>query len=532
MNKHAFTFFILLSPLFLCGQNTLNTLVGDTIAFIGLDGSRDCFYDISSLEKYNFSEKKRFESEDENTSYFSVENCWLRVDSIIAHKKDTLVVFNRTKDGQKFVMKLPPIKKVPKTSFLQNHIKHYKTWNTDYWGLEKQTINYYYSLSCLKKSYYDSLVFELSREPLIPVTEGVYKAFDRYEFIAYKEGIEPIKAKFVVNGKDEANLTAYEIYQLLNKRDRLEERISVMNNSLNNYDIALINKLDSLLSSQSYWFNSQMFTDPRHELKLGPETVHYKSFRYIKSDNKTMYKDCEYKYFETVDSQSHTSGGCCEWPIGTRKYLGDILPNGTLDYLKGKLVGIKVLPTIISPDRLFDYPEWTYSEEYKRRETRKILDLWGDYNYYMIIVPDSSMTYKVGPSCDQVFGRNLIDTIFVPYSANRMKLLFTDEQMDSLETAHNESVQLAWAKNDEKAKKRYKTAVRLFGKEVADIVCSGEVQLGFTSEMCSFAYEGEPYHESYETIPIGTFLCRNYYMSGVKLYFKKNRLVLIQWIED
>ena len=68
-----------------------------------------------------------------------------------------------------------------------------------------------------------------------------------------------------------------------------------------------------------------------------------------------------------------------------------------------------------------------------------------------------------------------------------------------------------------KNEKRYKTAVRLFGKEVADIVCEGEVQLGFTTEMCSFAYEGEPYHESYETIPIGTFLCRNYYASGVKL---------------
>ena len=105
MDRHVFVFFFLISPLFLWGQNTLNTLVGDTIAFTGIEGMRDCFYDVSSLEKYNFSDKKRFEAENNNTFYFSVENCWLRVDSIVAHKKDTLIVFNRIKDGQKFVMK-------------------------------------------------------------------------------------------------------------------------------------------------------------------------------------------------------------------------------------------------------------------------------------------------------------------------------------------------------------------------------------------------------------------------------------------
>lgn len=196
-------------PLFLFGQNILNVFVGDTIDFSGLDGTRDCFFDISSLEKYNFSDKNKFEVEDGNTSYYSVENCWLRVESIIAHKNDTLVVFNRIKDGQKFVMKLPPIKKVPKTSFLQNHLKVSKSWHTDYWGLNKQIENYYYNLMCLKKPYFDSLVYELTRSPLIPVTESVFKAFDKYEFISYIEGQDPIKAKFLVNDNKEICLTVF-----------------------------------------------------------------------------------------------------------------------------------------------------------------------------------------------------------------------------------------------------------------------------------------------------------------------------------
>ena len=533
MNKHSFIFFLLfVSPLFLIGQNTLNTFVGDTIVFSGLKGTRDCFYDISSLKKYTFSTKKRFEvDEDKNTAYYSVENCWLRVESIIAHKNDTLVVFNRIKDGQKFVMKLPPIKKVPKSSFLQNHIKNKESCKTDHWGSQIQFDKYFYNLTCIKKSYFDSLVLELSRNPLMPAVEGVYKAFDRYEFVSYLEGQDSIRAKFVMNDNDETNLTAHEIYTLLNKRNNLEKRIIVFNNSINKYNIDLINEQNVLLSGRKYWFNSRMFTSPRHDLESGPETVHYKSFKYTKDDNTVLYKDCNYQTMETVDSEARTSGGCCEWPVGTRKYLGDVLPNGTWNYLRGEFVGIRVYQTIISPDRLFDYPEWTYSEEYKRRETRKILDLWGDFNYYMVIIPDPNKTYKVGPDCDQVFGSNLIDTLFVPYSIDRMNLFFTDEQMDSLEIAHNESVKLAWAKDDEKSERRYKTAVRLFGKAIADVICEGEVQLGFTTEMCGFAYEGEPYHESYETIPIGTFLCRDYYESGVKLYFKNNRLVLICWIE-
>ena len=515
MDRHVFVFFFLISPLFLCGQNTLNSLVGDTIAFTGIEGIRDCFYDVSSLEKYNFSDKKRFEAENNNTFYFSVENCWLRVDSIVAHKKDTLIVFNRIKDGQKFVMKFPPIKKVPKTSFLQNHIKLYEAWITDdFWGLKKQIINYY-SLSCVKKSYYDSLIIELTRDPLIPVIESFYKAFDRYEFVSYLEGQDSIKAKFMVNKTIEVNQTAHEIIQLLVKKNKLEEKITAFNNSMKKYDIAKINEYDSLLSSKLYWFNSQMFTSSSHKVELGPDAVHYEPFKYTITDKYTLYEDCEYKIKETVNRYGSNNFFCYEWPIGTTKYLGDILPNGTMSYLRGKLVGVKVLPTIISHNRLFDYPEWTYSEEYKRRETRKILDLWGDYNYYIVIVPDSTFTYSVGSGCEHVQGSTIIDTLFVPYSSERMDLIFTDEQMDSLETAYNEKLKLAWAIEDERIEKRYKTAVRLFGKEVADIVCEGEVQLGFTTEMCSFAYEGEPYHESYETIPIGTFLCRNYYASGL-----------------
>jgi hypothetical protein len=245
-----------------------------------------------------------------------------------------------------------------------------------------------------------------------------------------------------------------------------------------------------------------------------------------------MYDDCKYKNIETVDRYGRVSSYCYDWPIGTMNFDVELLPESTRYFLRGKLVDIKVLPTIITPQRLFDYPESTYSKEYKTRKTREILDIWGDYNYYLIIVPDSNYVYSVGPECNRVLGCNLIDTLFVPYFSNLINLFYTDKQMDSLEIVHDEKLRLAWAKENERIEKRYKTAVRLFGKAIADVVCEGEVQLGFTTEMCSFAYAGEPYHESYETIPMGTFLCHDYYKSGVKLYFKNDRLVLIRWIDS
>ena len=520
MNKFVFTFFLLISPILLCGQNILNVFVGDTIVFSGIDGTRDCFFYMSSLEKYNFSNKNKFEVEDGSTSYNSVEHCWLRVDSIISHKKDILVVFDRIKDGQKFVMKLPPIKKVPESSFLQNHIKCYDVSNS-----KKVIRNYYYELSCEKKSYYDNLIFELQKTPLLPIADGIFKAFDKYVFKSYLLEQVPIKVRFEINGTTEVDLGDYEINQLLTKKKGREARIAAFNNSVSKkYNIDSINELKTNLIGKKYWINSLIFKGSSLETESSLDAVHYLSFKYTNTKQIVRCDRCDYKTYELVNTNGYL------WPNGGSKSVwGEVTGGVHWNFLRGKLIDIKLLTTKISIERV--PKSYYYTEEKRVNRKRELLDLWGDYNYYMIIVPDSTETYGVWYDYDLAQGKDIIDTLFIPYSSDKLSYIYTDKQMDSLEKAFNSSLQKQWEEADAKNERRYKTAVKLFGKAIADVVCEGEVQLGYTTEMCSFAYEGEPYHESYETIPIGTFLCRVYYESGVKLYFKNNQLVLIQWIE-
>lgn len=491
----AFVFFSILNGI---AQTDPYDLVGDTILFYHLEGDGDCFYNEEALINSKFSKKNRFEAIKGLTTHSSFELKWLFVDSLIYIYEEQLLRLMRLEDNQRFLLYLPKMESVSKNSVLHNFLQI----NSDY-GIFR------YSIRCEKKSEYRELIAGLSTPPILSQDTSLINNPDDYIFIDYDISHSPIKMMFLQNNQDTLCLTYNQARNLLIKRKKQESEVNAFNQLLLKYDVSLIDSARMALSKQSFWFNINMLGD--YDRENPPAAI-------------LKHKRMSSTYSRPLDPQY-----CYHWPNMTRKDYSDaVFLGNTWSFFYGKILDIRLMPTIIPPEFTS-----SYRDEKLQELTSKYQKIWGTYNYYFVIVPDENVTYSSENGYKLKFEEIANDTVFIPFTAERLEFVMNEYRMadfmSQLQKVQQEKAHRFFVHR----KELYDEEVQLFGKKIADIVSKGEIRFGFTPEMCQYAYYGEPYQTKwYVSTPFGDAFVHYYYTRGVKLYFIEDELIGIQWHDD
>lgn len=155
--------------------------------------------------------------------------------------------------------------------------------------------------------------------------------------------------------------------------------------------------------------------------------------------------------------------------------------------------------------------------------------------YYarLIPVPDKEFgpyKYTTGWE-DKIYrGEDIHDAVLVPFSEMFINAIRTDKDIEDLASAIKEQEQRDMDEYLRGATVKYEALTRLYGEEIAGIINSGNVRFGFTSQMCKYALEREPYQLKYEVkTPLGYATEYNFYTQDIKLYFIDDILIGIAW---
>lgn len=281
--------------------------------------------------------------------------------------------------------------------------------------------------------------------------------------------------------------------------------------SMAKYETVFIDSINSVLANKSYWFN------------VGLLGWHPNYSGYNPNVPPSVLCDRDGHCYETYAGDAPHY--CYDWPNKSKKTFSEGMIGGdSWSFFKAHLIGVKLMPTIIPPRFL----GISYSD--KQKYHKKYINLWGDYNYYFVIVPDHLETYRIGADNQTVKGAELKDTLFVLYNQKKLNSILSDTKLHEFEQVFHEREQDAWNRYMVHYTGKYEIISKAYGKDVADIICMGEVRFGFTSDMCNLAYEGEPFQITrYVLTPFGNATVHNFYTKGIKLYFIDNLLIGIQW---
>lgn len=300
--------------------------------------------------------------------------------------------------------------------------------------------------------------------------------------------------------------------QVFEENMKQEKIVKDLRSSLLSYDLDLIDSARVALSNRTFWFNINMLGSYNgHKRQENPPAAILTNKRATDIYN---YNRAPYEYY---------------WPNMTKRNFEDAVFGGNIwSFFCGKLIDIRLMTTII-PSAFTT----SYRDQRKGELTEKFRNLWGNYNYYFVIVPDEHETYERDDGYKPKFEEIAHDTLYVPFTKERLEFVMNEYRMADFFAQLKKVRQNKIDRFIEHRNEIYNETVHLFGKKIADIVRKGEVRFGFTTEMCQYAYYGEPYQTKwYVPTPFGDAFVHYYYTRGVKLYFIDDKLIGIQWHDN
>ncbi|MBQ2838020.1 MAG: hypothetical protein IJE73_00055 [Muribaculaceae bacterium] len=273
--------------------------------------------------------------------------------------------------------------------------------------------------------------------------------------------------------------------------------------------ISFVDSINTLWAGRTFWFNNKILPS-KYSSEDNAPTYHYNV-----TDNVTKF---EYKILYGGGCNNAPAPSKYAWPNCCTSFSEGQIGGNTWCFFKAKFVDIKYLPIILGDD-------------YNAFHRRNAISKYGNLLPYIRLVPDSTTIYKSTLTYGaEFYGYEIIDTLFIPYSEKLLNYFMSEQQLADFTTDFYANEQTKWNKHMAKYGNRNKALVKLYGKEIGDIISSGEVRFGFTKEMCSLAYGEEPYKPLYNIkTPLGFADCRNFYTKGIKLYFIDNSLIGIEW---
>lgn len=156
-----------------------------------------------------------------------------------------------------------------------------------------------------------------------------------------------------------------------------------------------------------------------------------------------------------------------------------------------------------------------------------------EFRYYIAFTrcPDSLYVERnhFTGKIESKYGKEFTDTIFIEFNPTINTKLLTAQGFRQAKNGFYEREQVLWNEFNEEQKAYYKIAEEVWGEKIANIVCRGEVRLGFDEDMCHFAFMRTPYRTSTVQTPIGRAECQDFYEEGVKMYFQNKILIGLEW---
>lgn len=273
--------------------------------------------------------------------------------------------------------------------------------------------------------------------------------------------------------------------------------------------ISFVDSVNTIWAGKTFWFNNRILPSIYSNEDVAP------TYHYDVTENVTQF-DYELLYGGGYNNTPAPSRYA--WPNYCTSFSEGQIGGDSWNFFKAKFVDIKYLPIILG-------------KEYSDYQKNKAITKYGEILPYIRLVPDSASTYKSGNNYGVKFrGSEIIDTLFIPYSEELLKYFMSEEQLADFTTDFHAKEQAAWNRHMNKYGSRNNALVKLYGKEIGDIISSGEVRFGFTKEMCNLSYDGEPYRPSYNVkTPLGLADCRDFYTKGIKLYFIDDLLIGVEW---
>lgn len=147
-----------------------------------------------------------------------------------------------------------------------------------------------------------------------------------------------------------------------------------------------------------------------------------------------------------------------------------------------------------------------------------------DYRFMLVLKQNPEKTY--GSNKDE--------------SRTRIYVMFDDDH-DITKYFYSDienEVLLAEAQNREQERNRnwqadfdarFSVANRLWGQDIANVIKRGEVQFGFTPDMCLLSYHDSPFRVYNASTPLGTAICYDFYEESNRLFFINNELIGVQF---
>lgn len=284
----------------------------------------------------------------------------------------------------------------------------------------------------------------------------------------------------------------------------------LVNAQVNNQNtISFIDSINAVWSGKTFWFNNKILPS-KYSSTDNPPAYH---FSVVNNVTKFQYEILYGGGYNNAPAPSKYA-----WPNCCTSFSEGQIGGKTWNFFKAKFVDIKHLPIILGDD-------------YNTFQRNKAISEYGSILPYIRLTPDSTTIYKSTLTYGAEFhGYEIVDTLFIPYSEMLLNYFLSEQQLTDFTTDFFANEQAEWDKYMSTYGNRNKALIKLYGKEIGDIISSGEIRFGFTKEMCNLAYNGEPYNSSYNVkTPFGLADCRNFYTKGIKLYFIDDLLIGIEW---
>ncbi len=327
-----------------------------------------------------------------------------------------------------------------------------------------------------------------------PSYELLYSTYDYSGFpnvVLLKNNSDTIKCSYLGDNTSVASLE-----QIATRIDSMQKLDVELRDFITQFDSCLIDSLKSFIGKEIL-FASNLLSD-----ELPASFIHH-DFNHDKELFYEPYNGADWLEKETLSSAA--LGG----PTYTfvKAYLSDV-----------------VLKLNVQ-NSYFNWKKKHYHGRYVPQDSVK-------FRYYLVLTHNPDSLYKQGNYANSPYvkGCELQDTILVPVRNDIFSHILSDAQFKSIKDGFYEHERKEWQAYNEEMKAYYEIAKRVWGEDVAKIVCKGEVRLGFNSEMVDFAFMRIPYRVSYNvSTPLGYAECRDFYTEDIKLYLIDDILVGIEW---
>lgn len=497
---------------------TFNHLYTNNWGFLD-DIKLDCFY--------NYSSSKPLSKQKTNSNrYYSINNLTIR-DSIYKHRFVGARFIDEPQNGSYFIMtddkgdslfmafpKYNPNKEYDsyKKSYAYKNIRTLKKEHHDYKDIFHTGIDltvfplheFESMMSTILSTQNNDFLNDALPIPVFHLLGLEYQSDGTANSVPYKPLISLIK-----NNTDTlTNLSVSDIEYLSSEISEDYRKISVLKEYVDKFDYSIIDSISTFLN-QDIWIDSKILNSA---IFVSNNPNGHKVY-----SSKIKYNHWDYNFSDDA-----------KWAYKSEGYLSSAAFGG-----KDYLFGYAHADTIVLKPNLRTVVEKLKFEKdpYNKKSFSPTDSL--EFRFYLALTRCPDSTYVDFNEFDRKYytqiGKECNDTIFIEIEKNTPKYLLSTQSFNNVKAGFYEREQYLWDEFSEEQKAYVEIATRMWGEKIAQIVCSGEVRLGFDEEMCHFAFMRTPFRTSSVQTPLGLAECQDFFMEGIRLYFQNKILIGIEW---